>query len=91
MCSTRVLLLPHCLLEDAVLRVDIIHANVGNDFNPLVSSTRLPLREVLEERLGSVATCHRDLRIKQPSDRPHGRIDVHIIGSRRLPAVGIRT
>jgi hypothetical protein len=51
----------HPCFVDAILRVDIVHVNIGDGFNPLGCSTCLPLCEVLDERLGSVVA--RDLRI----------------------------
>ncbi|XP_062230544.1 uncharacterized protein LOC133928297 [Phragmites australis] len=47
-------------LEDAVLYIDVVHANAAEGVKPLVGSARLPLRDVLN----------------RPSGRPHGRLDV---------------
>jgi hypothetical protein len=76
--------------ETAILRIDVIQANAGNGFNLLVGSAHLPLREVLDERLGTAAARRRDLHLKQPSGRRYGHIDVRITGWRRVPAIGIR-
>jgi hypothetical protein len=64
--------------EAAVLRIDVVQANVGDGFNPLVSSAHLPLRAVLDERLDTATGRRWDLHLKQPSGRRYGRIDVHI-------------
>lgn len=68
---------PHARLEDAVLRVDVVHANAGEGVKPLVGSARLPLREVLDEA-GLGGRASRDLRLKRPSGRPQGGIDVRV-------------
>jgi hypothetical protein len=61
-----------CRLEDAILHVDIVHANIGDGFNPLGGSTCLPLCEVLDERLGSVVA--RDLCLTSSPPTVHVRI-----------------
>ncbi|XP_062192452.1 protein SRC2 homolog [Phragmites australis] len=64
-------------LEDAVLYIDVVHANAAEGVKPLVGSARLPLRDVLDDAgLGGKAS--RSLRLKRPSGRPHGRLDVRV-------------
>ncbi|KAM0825433.1 hypothetical protein ACQ4PT_069561 [Festuca glaucescens] len=60
---------PSSRLQDAVLYVDVVHANAAEGVKPLVGSARLPLRDV-----GGKAS--RNLRLKRPSGRPQGRLDV---------------
>ncbi|KAG2633660.1 protein SRC2 homolog [Panicum virgatum] len=68
---------PASRLDDAVLHVDVVHANADEGVKPLVGSARLPLRDVLDEAgLGGKAA--RNLRLKRPSGRPQGRLDVHV-------------
>ncbi|XP_062196810.1 protein SRC2-like [Phragmites australis] len=64
-------------LEDAVLYIDVVHANAAEGVKPLVGSARLPLRDVLDDAgLGGKAS--RTLRLKRPSGRPQGRLDVRV-------------
>jgi len=68
---------PASRLDDAVLHVDVVHANADEGVKPLVGSARLPLRDVLDEAgLGGKAA--RTLRLKRPSGRPQGRLDVRV-------------
>ncbi|XP_048569018.1 protein SRC2 homolog [Triticum urartu] len=62
---------PASRLEDAVLYIDVVHANAAEGVKPLVGSARLPLRDV-----GGKAS--RNLRLKRPSGRPQGKLDVRV-------------
>ncbi|XP_051201669.1 uncharacterized protein [Lolium perenne] len=71
--------LPHSStrLEDAVLHLDVVHANAAEGTKPLVGSARLPLRDVLDDA-GLGGRASRTLRLKRPSGRPQGRLDVRV-------------
>ncbi|KAM0853723.1 hypothetical protein ACQ4PT_050887 [Festuca glaucescens] len=64
-------------LDDAVLYVDVVHANAAEGTKPLVGSARLPLRDVLDDA-GLGGRASRTLRLKRPSGRPQGRLDVRV-------------
>ncbi|CAN6197789.1 unnamed protein product [Urochloa humidicola] len=68
---------PTSRLDDAVLHVDVVHANATDGVKPLVGSARLPLRDVLDDA-GVGGKVSRTLRLKRPSGRPHGRLDVRV-------------
>ncbi|CAM0911585.1 unnamed protein product [Alopecurus aequalis] len=61
-------------LEDAVLYIDVVHANAAEGTKPLIGSARLPLRDVLDDA-GIGGRASRSLRLKRPSGRPQGRLD----------------
>ncbi|KAM3295587.1 hypothetical protein ACQJBY_038079 [Aegilops geniculata] len=64
-------------LEDAVLRIDVVHAGAAEGTKPLVGSARLPLRDILDDA-GLGGRASRTLRLKRPSGRPQGRLDVRV-------------
>uniref|UniRef100_K3YNE5 C2 domain-containing protein n=1 Tax=Setaria italica TaxID=4555 RepID=K3YNE5_SETIT len=64
-------------LDDAVLCIDVVHANAAEGVKPLVGSARLPLRDVLDDA-GIGAKVSRTLTLKRPSGRPQGRLDVRV-------------
>ncbi|CAL5014161.1 unnamed protein product [Urochloa decumbens] len=67
-------------LDDAVLYIDVVHAKADADeavVKPLVGSARLPLRDVLDDA-GVGGKVSRTLRLKRPSGRPQGRLDVRV-------------
>ncbi|KAI4979903.1 hypothetical protein ZWY2020_016656 [Hordeum vulgare] len=64
-------------LEDAVLRIDVVHTNAAEGAKPLVGSARLPLRDVLDDA-GLGGRASRSLRLNRPSGRPQGRLDVRV-------------
>ncbi|KAM0843771.1 hypothetical protein ACQ4PT_057494 [Festuca glaucescens] len=68
---------PSSRLEDAVLYIDVVHANAAEGTKPLVGSARLPLRDVLDDA-GIGGRASRTLRLKRPSGRPQGRLDVRV-------------
>ncbi|XP_040383636.1 protein SRC2 homolog [Oryza brachyantha] len=68
---------PSSRLDDAVLYVDVVHANAAEGVKPLVGSARLPLRDVLADT-GVGGRASRSLRLKRPSGRPQGRLDVRV-------------
>ncbi|GJN04290.1 hypothetical protein PR202_ga21828 [Eleusine coracana subsp. coracana] len=71
------------LIEDAVLCIDVVHADAAKeeDVKPLVGSARLPLRDV-----GVGDKISRTLRLKRPSGRPQGRLDVRVTVRRDNPS-----
>jgi len=64
-------------LEDAALCVDVVHADAAEGVKPLVGSARLPLRDVLDDA-GIGGKVSRSLRLKRPSGRPQGRLEVRV-------------
>ncbi|GJM99620.1 hypothetical protein PR202_ga16740 [Eleusine coracana subsp. coracana] len=70
---------PSARLDDAVLYVDVVHANAGEGVkSPLVGSARLPLRDVLDDAGVGGGKASRTLRLKRPSGRPQGKLDVRV-------------
>ncbi|XP_047076058.1 protein SRC2 homolog [Lolium rigidum] len=68
---------PSSRVQDAVLYVDVVHANAAEGVKPLVGSARLPLRDVVDDA-GVGGKASRNLRLKRPSGRPQGRLDVRV-------------
>ncbi|KAG9441352.1 hypothetical protein H6P81_017206 [Aristolochia fimbriata] len=69
-------------LRDATLAIDVVHAKGAeedddDDTKPLIGSARLPLRDVLDE-VGFGERCVRTLKLKRPSGRPQGKLDVEV-------------
>jgi len=71
---------PSSRLDDAVLYIDVVHANAAEGVKSLVGSARLPLRDVLDDAGGAVGgpKVSRTLRLKRPSGRPQGRVEVRV-------------
>ena len=64
-------------IEDAVLYIDIVHAYAEEDTKPLIGSAKLPLRELVDDvGIGEPAT--RELKLKRPSGRPQGKVEVQV-------------
>ncbi|KAI4998907.1 hypothetical protein ZWY2020_054249 [Hordeum vulgare] len=68
---------PASRLQDAVLYLDIVHANAPEGVKPLVGSARLPLRDVVDDA-GVGGKVSRNLKLKRPSGRPQGKLDVRV-------------
>ncbi|XP_073012607.1 uncharacterized protein [Typha latifolia] len=68
---------PDRRLEEAVLYVDVVHAKAAEGVKPLVGSARIPIREVLDD-VGVGAKSARSLKLKRPSGRPQGKLEVKI-------------
>ncbi|KAJ3693073.1 hypothetical protein LUZ60_012168 [Juncus effusus] len=68
---------PPSRLEEAKLHVDVVHANPTEGVKPLVGSAKLHLHEVLDEA-GIGGKVIRSLKLKRPSGRPHGKLEVKI-------------
>ncbi|KAJ8627894.1 hypothetical protein MRB53_021201 [Persea americana] len=71
------ILLPDRRAEDSTLYIDIVHANAEDGVKPVIGSARLPLAEVLDE-VGLGQKCFRKLKLKRPSGRPHGKLEVEV-------------
>ncbi|PKA58797.1 hypothetical protein AXF42_Ash000890 [Apostasia shenzhenica] len=68
---------PSLSLRDATLFIDVVHANAGEDTKPLIGSARLSLNEVVDEA-GIGVKLDKTLKLKRPSGRPHGKLDVRV-------------
>ncbi|KAL9237319.1 hypothetical protein vseg_011883 [Gypsophila vaccaria] len=66
-----------CPIQDATLHIDVVHANAEEDTKPLIGSAKVPLREVVDEA-GFGSCMPRTLKLKRPSGRPHGKIEVEV-------------
>ncbi|XP_021844247.2 protein SRC2-like [Spinacia oleracea] len=65
-------------IEDATLHIDIVHAYADEDTKPLIGSAKLPLREVVDD-VGVGGRLNRSLKLKRPSGRPHGKVEVEVV------------
>lgn len=63
--------------DGVALSVDVVHANAGKDTKPLVGSATVPLAEIVDE-VGIGGKASRTLKLKRPSGRPQGRLEVKI-------------
>ncbi|KAI4383126.1 hypothetical protein MLD38_009002 [Melastoma candidum] len=63
--------------EDCTLYVDVVHAGSEEDTKPLIGSARLKLRDVLDDA-GLGEPLKKNLQLKRPSGRPHGKVDVKV-------------
>ncbi|VAI93346.1 unnamed protein product [Triticum turgidum subsp. durum] len=68
---------PTSRLHDAVLYLDVVHANAAEGVKPLVGSARLPLRDVVDDA-GVGGKASRNLKLKRPSGRAQGKLDVRV-------------
>ncbi|KAJ4705926.1 C2 domain protein [Melia azedarach] len=69
--------LPGPVDEDTTLFVDIVHAGDEEDTKKLIGSAKLKMKEVLNDvGLGERASL--TLKLKRPSGRPHGKLDVKV-------------
>ncbi|XP_021892067.1 protein SRC2 homolog [Carica papaya] len=76
--DTLVIPLPGPVDDDTVLFIDVVHAGREEDTKPLIGSARLNLREVIDE-VGRGERCSRTLKLKRPSGRPQGKLDVKVM------------
>lgn len=63
--------------HDSTLFVDVVHANARDGTKPLVGSTRVSLRDVVEE-VGLGGKWSTWLNLKRPSGRPHGSLGAKV-------------
>ncbi|KAF3335751.1 transcription elongation factor SPT5 [Carex littledalei] len=68
---------PSSRLEDAKLYIDVVHANPKEGVKPLVGSAKLHLSEVVDD-VGIGGKAIKSLKLKRPSGRPHGKIEVKV-------------
>ncbi|XP_057527956.1 uncharacterized protein LOC130806770 isoform X2 [Amaranthus tricolor] len=68
----------NCSIKDAILCIDIVHhASVDKDIKPLIGSTKLELRDVVDD-VGIGSRVTRTLKLKRPSGRLHGKLELEI-------------
>ncbi|KAF9600935.1 hypothetical protein IFM89_014062 [Coptis chinensis] len=65
-------------IEDSTLSIDIIHAYAAEDVKPLIGSARIPISEIVND-VGIGEWAERSLKLKRPSGRPHGKLNVNIL------------
>lgn len=63
--------------EDDKVYIDIVHAGREEDTKPLIGSAHLSLRDVIDD-VGLGVPVVKTLKLKRPSGRPHGKIDVTV-------------
>ncbi|XP_010671655.2 uncharacterized protein LOC104888395 [Beta vulgaris subsp. vulgaris] len=65
-------------IEEATLCIDVVHhASAEEDIKPLIGSTKVELRDIVDDvGIGALAT--RNLKLKRPSGRPHGKLELEI-------------
>ncbi|KAL4191459.1 hypothetical protein AMTRI_Chr07g30020 [Amborella trichopoda] len=64
--------------EDSTLRIDVVHAGGEEKTKSFIGSATLPLREVIEDA-GYDHSFSKKLKLKRPSGRPQGKIEVVIV------------
>ncbi|XVF09914.1 hypothetical protein REPUB_Repub07fG0138300 [Reevesia pubescens] len=70
--------LPAPIDDDTTLFFDVVHAGSEEVNKPLIGSAKLKLREVLDDA-GFGEPHNKTLKLKRPSGRPHGKIDVKVL------------
>ncbi|KAF5201675.1 Calcium-dependent lipid-binding (CaLB domain) family protein [Thalictrum thalictroides] len=65
-------------IQDSTLSIDIVHAYAAKDTKPLIGSVQIPIQEIVDD-VGIGNWAHRTLKLKRPSGRPHGRLEVKIL------------
>jgi len=63
--------------DDNKLYVDIVHAGREENTKPLIGSAHLSLLDVIDD-VGLGVPLVKTLKLKRPSDRPHGKLDVTV-------------
>lgn len=64
-------------IEDTTLYIDVVHAGSDEGTKPLIGSARLKLVEVLDDG-GLGGRVSRTLKLKRPSGRPQGKLEVEV-------------
>ncbi|CAL0328598.1 unnamed protein product [Lupinus luteus] len=74
------LLLPLPLgpIENFTLYLDIVHAGSEDDTKPLIGSARLKLADIIDYG-GIGERVSKTLKLKRPSGRPHGEIEIKVV------------
>lgn len=65
-------------IEDSTIYIDIVHANAAEDTKPLIGSAKLKLNDVVND-VGIGEVFADSLKLKRPSGRPHGKVDVKVV------------
>lgn len=65
-------------IEDSTLYIDIVHAYPDEDTKPLIGSAKLKLKDVVDD-VGFGQLYTDSLKLKRPSGRPHGKVDVKVL------------
>ncbi|XP_021844246.2 protein SRC2 [Spinacia oleracea] len=66
-------------IEDATLCIDVVHhTSRGEDIKPLIGSTKLDLCDVVDD-VGIGGRMTRSLKLKRPSGRPQGKLELEIV------------
>ncbi|XP_077240261.1 calcium-dependent lipid-binding (CaLB domain) family protein [Tasmannia lanceolata] len=65
-------------IDDSILFIDIVHANADENVKPLIGSARFQLREIVET-VGFGEKYPKSLKLKRPSGRPQGKMEVTIM------------
>lgn len=76
--STLVIPLLCPINDDTNLYVDVIHAGNEEKTKPLIGSAKLNLRDVLKDS-GGYGEYEKSLKLKRPSGRPQGKVDVKVL------------
>ncbi|GLJ42093.1 hypothetical protein SUGI_0871670 [Cryptomeria japonica] len=72
-------------LQDAELTIEIIHEKASEQTKPLIGTARVRLSEILDE-VGFDQRQERTLKLKRPSGRPQGKLEIAIcLRERRWP------
>ncbi|KAJ4705925.1 C2 domain protein [Melia azedarach] len=69
--------LPRPVDEDTTLFIDIVHAGDEEETKKLIGSAKLKLKDVLND-VGLDERASLTLKLKRPSGRPHGKVDVKV-------------
>lgn len=75
--ETFVIPLPTNNDDDDKVYIDIVHAGREEDTKPLIGSAHLSLRDVIDD-VGFGVPILKTLKLKRPSGRPHGKLDVTV-------------
>eukprot|EP00252_Welwitschia_mirabilis_P008657 TRINITY_DN2065_c0_g1_i11.p1 TRINITY_DN2065_c0_g1~~TRINITY_DN2065_c0_g1_i11.p1 ORF type:complete len:277 (+),score=16.38 TRINITY_DN2065_c0_g1_i11:98-928(+) len=71
--------------KDGEVRIDIVHENPEDNTKPLVGSAHLYLGDILEESGGIGEVVEKKLKLKRPSGRPQGKLEVAVRIKEKLP------
>lgn len=63
--------------EDDKVYIDVVHAGGEENTKPLIGSANLSLRDVIDDA-GFGVPVEKTLKLKRPSGRPHGKLDVTV-------------
>lgn len=69
--------LPGPVDDETTLCIDIVHAGNEEGIKKLIGSAKLKLKEIQKES-GYGERVKRNLKLKRPSGRPHGKLDVSV-------------